>query len=232
MTNGSSIDRVALKKFAFELRKNQETYNSISNKTGIAKSTLNYWFRDFPPSKHQSKEACKERFLKIQKMGALANKVRREHEVSQIIANCNREVSDYQLSDTHVLKSMLSMLYWAEGAKSPNSCGIKFANTDPKLNLLFLTILRKCYQIKEERLRIQLHLHYYHRKKETRNFWSELLNIPTSQFHRLYVKKRSKTKKFRKNFMGICFIYYGDTDLKHEILNTAYAIQDIICKSP
>jgi len=121
------------------------------------------------------------------------------------------------------------MLYWAEGTKLPKNAQIEFANTDPRMAFLFITLLRKCYTLDEEKLKARLHLHHYHDIKKAEKFWSELLDIPLKQFYKVYIKPRSKTKKFRRNFMGICFIRYGNTDLKHRILNTAYAIQEKIC---
>ena len=120
------------------------------------------------------------------------------------------------------------MLYWAEGAKSGSE--VNFANTDPKLSLLFITLLRECFEIDEKRLRLRLHVHYYHKKKTVRKFWGELLNIPQDQFQKIYVKKRSKTKKFRQNFAGICFIRYGDVAIKDKIMQFAFAIADKIVK--
>ena len=121
------------------------------------------------------------------------------------------------------------MLYWSEGSKGKG--GISFVNTDPKLALLFLTLFRKCYLIDEDKLRARLYLHYYHKIKETRLFWSSLLNISESKFGKIHIKPRSKTKKFRQNFMGICSIRYYSEDLKNEILERAYFLADLINKN-
>ena len=91
---------------------------------------------------------------------------------------------------------------------------------------LFITLFRNCYHIKEKKLRVRLHLHHYHDIKRTQKFWSELLNIPIKQFGKIYIKKRSKTKKFRENFAGICFIRYHNENLRFEILEKAYSVAD------
>lgn len=224
------MDRQIIKNQAIKMRRSGKSYNEISKVTGVAKSTLNYWFKEFPPSKHQSPEEYAKRWKKIQQLGALANKRKREKEIEEIIRECQKEVKSYPLKNLQVRKAILSSLYWAEGAKSPASCGVRFANTDPELMLLFLTLLRSCYPINEKRLRVRLHLHYYHKIKATKLFWANLLNIPLNQFQKIYTKKRSISKRFRKNFMGICMVRYDDTNLKHKIMQTALGLQKIITK--
>ena len=100
--------------------------------------------------------------------------------------------------------------------------------TIPALSLLFVTLLRNAFALDEKKIRIKLYVHYYHKIKEVRTFWSKLLGVPESQFEKVYVKPRSKTRRFRKNFVGICFVKYGigAEALKQELLITARAIQE------
>lgn len=127
----------------------------------------------------------------------------------------------------NVNRALLSLLYWAEGMKFDGG-GVNFANTDPRLAYLFITLLRKCYVIDEKRLRLRLHVHHYHNIKRVRSFWSKQLDIPESQIGRVFVKKRSKTKRFRKNFMGICFVRYSNAEVQRSILAHGYALQNYL----
>ncbi|MEK7515349.1 MAG: hypothetical protein AAB555_00235, partial [Patescibacteria group bacterium] len=119
---------------------------------------------------------------------------------------------------------ILAMLYWAEGGKSERAGGLKFTNTDPALAKLYISLLRLAYQLDESRIRVRLHLHYYHRHREAVAFWSKLLDVPSSQFGKIYVKKRSVLKRFRKNFQGICFINYFDGAVRRELLSLGQQI--------
>ena|SRR3989344_3796561 len=83
---------------------------------------------------------------------------------------------------------------------------------------LFIELLRRSYLLDESKFRVRIHLHYYHEKKELTKFWSELLNIPVSQFAAPYLKPRSKKKRFRKNSKGICLLRYADSNIRREIL--------------
>lgn len=124
------------------------------------------------------------------------------------------------------------MLYWTEGSKSKNTRGTIFTNTDPNLMLLYITLLRKCYNIEENKFRIWLRIYYYHSIKKVKNFWSKLLNIPLNQFIKNSIKKRGKTKRFRKNFAGICSVRYLDSNIRKELMETGSSLQKIVINAP
>jgi hypothetical protein len=109
------------------------------------------------------------------------------------------------------------MLYWTEGSKGVRA-SLTFVNTDPLLIHLYIWLLRNCYAIQETRLRIRVHVGESHTHIEVINFWSGLLSVPKSQFGKIYVKKRSTQKKFRKNYRGICFVSYGNEAVRQELL--------------
>ncbi|MFA6519361.1 MAG: hypothetical protein WCT41_00855 [Candidatus Paceibacterota bacterium] len=129
-----------------------------------------------------------------------------------------KEAGRFPLSNILILKALLAMLYWAEGAKHEKVYGLVFVNTDSKLLSLYISLLRRIYPLDESRFRVRLHLHYYHKHREAIAFWSDLLQIPASQFGKIYVKKRSKSKRFRKNFQGICFVKYPANPAREELL--------------
>lgn len=168
-----------------------------------------------------------QHLAQVRILAIAANRKKREYELGKIKQKVSEEIKTYPIQDVRFLKSMLAALYWSGGGKY-NGSPINFANTDPKLSKLFISLLRKCYPIDENKFRVRLHLHYYHHPKQLKVFWSKLLNIPPDKFGKIYFKKRSKTKKFRKNFNGICFIKYYDTKLRQEIMELAYKLHDNI----
>ncbi len=114
-------------------------------------------------------------------------------------------------------KALLAMLYWAEGGKTDGA--MKFTNTDPELILMFVSLLRKYYEIDERRLRVGLLVHYYHNRSKTRQFWSEKLQIPEAQFWKIYLKPRSgKKKNYKRNFYGICNLHYSSSAIQRELI--------------
>ena len=75
-------------------------------------------------------------------------------------------------------------LYAGEGAKRDGS--VRFANTDPRMVLFFVTWLRRCFTVAEGRLRVRLYLHEGLDLEGAVQYWSELTGIPPSQFIKPY----------------------------------------------
>lgn len=210
------------------------SYSEIKKLLGIPKSTISTWFGKIlkrPISKH----VRREHFARIHELASIAlknkYKRKREEETQAIKINVEKELKHYPFENFGFYKTMLAMLYWAEGDKSEKVAGTKFANTDPYLTSLYITLFRKCYNINESKFRIRLYVHYYHSVKKVKNFWSKILNVPQNQFTKTYIKKRGRTKRFRKNFAGICFIYYGDSKIRKELLEIGRALQRKVTKN-
>ncbi|GEM_PF-125635 len=212
-----------IKEKAKELRLTGKSYGDITKELNIPKSTLSTWFKDIPKPNKLFFTDRKEWLKKIRLLAAVANKKKRQNRLD--ISN-NKVLQDintwknYKSIETQ--KIILAMLYWAEGSKGRGV--VVFANTDPKLSLLFITLLRNCFAIDESKLRIRIHLHDYHREKDVKKFWSNLLKVPESQFNKCYLKNRSKQNKFRRNIGGICFIKYNSVYLQENIMQYAHNI--------
>lgn len=220
---------------ARKMRSAGATYGEIGKQLGVAKSTLNTWLKDLPNLSHEYFTDRNSWMEKIRKLSNKAIKRKRSEQIKRIEENVRQEVATWSfLTSRETQKALLGVLYWAEGQKLPlRGAPVKFTNTDPKLALLFLTMLRRCFQIDESRLRVRLYLHWYHKIKKVRRFWSDLLGVDESQFAKIYIKQRSKTKRFRKNFVGICFIVYPSVDLRWQIVHTGYNVAErIVGKIP
>jgi len=212
-----------IKERARLLRQKGLSITKISLSIGVPRSSLHQWVSDLKRSKQITDKERLDNLRRIRPLATLALKQERQNRMARIKAEAIQEIDSYDLSDKNLLSAVLSAIYWAEGSKTRGS--MQFANTDPKLALLYITLLRKNYKIDERRIRIRLHLHHYHNIEECKIFWSSLLKVPLSQFGKIYIKERSKTKKFRENFMGICFVVYNDENLKNTILEKAFALE-------
>lgn len=199
-----------------------KTYPEIREKFPIPKSTLSTWFKNAGKKPDRTRQL---EHLKRVRLIAFATIHRRKEERVALAAEvAEKELKNLPATNKSVQKALLAMLYWAEGAKHKGVGGLKFVNTDPILAKLYISLLRSAYQLDENRIRIRLHLHYYHRHREAVAFWSKLLEVPSSQFGKIYVKKRSVLKRFRKNFQGICFISYFDGAVRRELLSLGQQI--------
>src|SRR3989338_4045072 len=210
------------------MRAKGQTYSEIRAVFPIAKSTLSLWLG----KKHAGVFDRKAQLAHLKRIRLLSAASLRKNrsERSDAAAKAGKKAAHSLVSDDMGLqKALLSMLYWAEGTKAESSYGIRFVNTDPRLALLFLTLLRSCFVIDESKLKIRLHLHQYHSKEEALSFWSHLLQVPEKQFWKPYIKGRNSNKRFRKNFAGICFIYHPDQLVREEILAMAYEVHAMLC---
>lgn len=214
-----------IKEKAFVLKNKGYSYSEIGKRLNLAKSTLSVWF-----NKEFGKTFDKNAQLKhLSRARILATKSIKEKSRKADDERADRTISEIKhlpFDDKALCKALIAMLYWAEGSKHEGAAGLKIVNTDPKLLHYFLINLRKSFDIDEEKFRVGLQIHYYHKSKEVKKFWSKLLCIPEEKFWKIIVKKRSVTKKFRKNFMGICSLYYGDGKIRKEILSLVDAIID------
>lgn len=209
-----------VKKRAEYLRKSGKSYSEITRELCIPKSTLSVWLGE----KYPNVFSRPEHLRKIRILAAAELRRRKLERISIANENGRHDASVVPIKNIAVLKSLIAMLYWAEGGKAERGAGVVFVNTDPELALLFLTLLRKCFKISESKIRIRLHVHHYHNKRKAMEFWSRLLSVPQEQFGKLHVKKRSVRKKFRQNFMGICFVIYHEARIRREIMALAREI--------
>lgn len=213
-----------IKDRAFSLRRLGKSYNEIVKITEIPKSTLSGWFGK-ELGMPFDKKAMNDHLSRIRPLAAkMKSKIRLEG-LEAVKKYAENEVSMYPVNLVSFQKSILAMLYWAEGSKHEKMSGLKFTNTDPKMIILFLSLLRKCYQIDETKFRVYLQLYYYHPIRKTKKYWANIMNLSEIQFRPVIMKKRSEKRIFRKNFMGICSFYYPSSDIRKEIMATGYAIQ-------
>lgn len=212
----------ATKKAVLALGARGLTYEQIREKYPVPKSTLSVWFTAARNGRVIDKSKQLEHLKRARLASALVKSEQRKQRLAAASSSASRIANTLPINRADVCKTMLAMLYWAEGGKQDGN--LKFTNTDPALARLFLTLMRMCYEIDESRLRVALQVHYYHRRGSVLEFWSSLLEIPESQFWKIYVKKRGVGKRFRKNFQGICNIHYSSSSIQRELLALGEAL--------
>jgi hypothetical protein len=116
-------------------------------------------------------------------------------------------------SEDEKLKMAGIMLYWAEGFKAASAPGIDFANSDPRMIVVFMAFLRTVCGIDETRLRIYLYCYANQKPFELIDFWSKLTGIPAGQFTKPYVRQDFQESKIGKMPHGLIHIRYHDKKL-------------------
>ena len=217
---------IIFKNKAISLRKNGKTYGEITkilNKP-IPKSTLSLWFKNITLSAKQKKRITKSVILKlaISRKKSLATNKKKRGDYLKSVENRIGHLR-HTIKNKDVAKIALAMLYLGEGTKKGSS--LIFGNSNPVIIKLFTKLLRYCYNINENKFRCTLQCRADQNIKDLEKFWSEITNIPLSQFYKAQIDPRTIGKPSKKlDYKGVCRIDYFSADLFNEIMKIAEII--------
>lgn len=178
-----------------EKRKLGASLRNLEREFHIPNTTISKWVRDIYSNDPNFKRARKEEEESKLKYKYLVNRLRITKTQARILA---------------------ALLYWCEGSKYPASDTLAFSNSDTSMVRTFLALLRKGFNITEEKLRVHLQLHTTHNLKESFNFWSGLLNVGADKFIKPTITSPTNSMK-RRNYQGTCTIRYYDVKLMLQI---------------
>lgn len=202
------------KSSAIKLRREHRSYNEISKKLGIPKSTLSGWFVDDNDSKTIKRElANKENpnvATRIKKFVERNKKRWRQwREDARIEA---RQVFAKVCDDRLFIAGL--MLYWAEGDNQEKT-PFRFTNTNPAMIALYAKFLRKILKIPNKTIRPTAILYPDLNEKECVNFWSKAARIPVTQFYKTqFIKGRHPKRRLSH---GICTMMCGNGQVKEKV---------------
>ena len=204
---------------ARKLRAEGWTYNEISAELGVSKSSVSLWCRDI----EVDEEVWSQRVRKNKNHGARKRSntlsLRREAEIEELRRAGRDQIG--RMSERDLLIAGTA-LYAGEGGKTPGA--VTFPNSDPRMLLFFVTWLREFFSIDESRLRVRLYLHQGLDVHAATEYWSQLLNIPTSQFTKPYRAVPDPSIRKTKHPMGCPRIDYSCTRTHRRILGLVDAL--------
>ena len=164
--------KLAEQQRARELRAEGHTLLEVATELGVSKSSVSLWVRDVEftprvkprrprsPNSLQRRKGSQIEELRVAGIDAIGH-----------------------LSERDLLVTGVA-LYAGEGGKTDGT--VAFANADPRMITLFLTWLRRFFEIDETRLRMRLYLHEGLDLEEAMAYWSAITRIPVSQFGKPY----------------------------------------------
>ena len=204
-------------KQAHLLREQGKSLKEIADMLGIAKSSASYWLTGHTNKGAFGTMTRQEWLAKMREKSLIVRRQRSKYRQIKRDEAAVEEVKSFEPT-LEAKKALLSVLYWAEGAKSGSKL-VNFANTDPLLIKLFIRLFRECYKLDETKFRLRLHLHKYHNEDDAKKFWSTLTQIPMGKIGKIYWKKEPNSgKRYRQNFKGICFLRYNSVELQRQII--------------
>jgi hypothetical protein len=107
------------------------------------------------------------------------------------------------------------MLYWGEGDSNLKNGHVGFTNTNHHMMRIYSAFLSKVCLVKPEAIKAQMILYPDLDEGRCLSFWSEVINVPATQFYKTqYIQGRHPTKRLSH---GICMIRFADRRLKEKI---------------
>jgi transcriptional regulator with XRE-family HTH domain len=185
---------------AKELRAQAWTLQEIATELGVAKSSVSCWVRgiEFTP-----KPRSDYRYgAHLRAPNRLQRRKAAEIEQMQMAGLATIG----QISDRDLLIAGVA-LYAGEGAKT-DGC-VKFANSDPRMILMFCEWLRRFFDVDESRLRVHLYLHQGLDLDAAQRFWADLTGIPPTQFIKPYRAVPDPSIRRTKHPMGCPAVAYS-----------------------
>lgn len=182
---------------ARHLRKRGASIKEIAKKLDVAKSSVSLWVRDIKLTINQANFLKHKGFLKEVVQKRIETRLKNENNKrGEITLKHKQRLAKFTVN-RDVLITTGVMLYWAEGGKSPSNKIFRFSNSDPLMVRVVLTFLRNICKIPENKLRGHIHLHPHLDPKVAEKFWSEVSEIPISQFHKTSQQYNKRSKNTR-----------------------------------
>jgi hypothetical protein len=210
--------RIDDKRRAIELRRSGKSYRSIENELGIAKSTLSGWLKDVHLTQAQSKRLHQnwlEGLERARKMASQVHVTTKKNSINMHKREAKETVNSMKI-DKNLLEIMLVGLYLGDGFKVNGRVGL--GNSNPRIVKLFLTLIRVLYTINEDKIRVQIFARMDQKETELIQYWSDLLTVPMTQFHKTQFDKRTAKSKTKSNYYGVCAVSVSNMELQRHIL--------------
>ena len=205
------------KELVKNLRKQGLSYKEILQRAPfhLAKSTISNWCKDIELTTEQKERLdrlFKNGSYKGRLLGSKTTQARRAKEIELIREKAKLEIP---LLTENEFKLAGLMLYWAEGNKK-NRVGI--SNSDPELIRFMMEWFRKICRIPNERFKPYLNIHSGQDEFQIKKFWSDIINLPISQFGKSYIKNEGTGHRKNILYNGTIKIEVCDKNLLYKIL--------------
>ena len=214
---------------AYKLRIQGRSYNEISARLKVPKSTLSAWF-----SALELPEEASARLKSRVHAGSLKGLMARNKNQTRWAesrAKESRTVGE-KLIGKLSLRDLLVIgagLYWAEGYKRPimrngkpvTSHRVSLTNSDPNLVCIFIRFLREICSVPDEKIKIWVRVFEHQDEAYILSFWQKTCRIPFSNFQKTLqtVSISSQGKKpYNSLPFGVVQISVNDTGLYHKIM--------------
>lgn len=202
---------------ARQLRAEAWTLADIAAELGVSKSSVSLWVRDvaFTPRPRRTGRRREPNKLQVAKAAEI-ERLRREGTERVGL-----------LSEREFLVAGLA-LYAGEGSKRDGE--VRFTNSDPAMMAFFALWLRQFFEIDEARLRMKLYLHEGLDLDAAIEFWSQITDVPRTQFHRPYRAVPDPSIRTAKHVNGCASLVYCSARVHRSVMGQVSAL--LTCSVP
>lgn len=210
-----------------ELRSKGCTYGEIVSilKIKIPKSSLSWIVRNVSLPPHYQQRIGKLNLTNLgrgRKIAKEINAIKRE-ELFARIKSINLPVSK-KIKDKETAKIALAMLCLGEASKynSKGNRSFYLGNSDPRIVVLFLKLLKYCYTFDLEKVRATVQCRADQNTDDLKKYWLKVTGIPERLFYPPLIDPRTVGKPTKKaNYRGVLRINYFDTKVQLELESLA-----------
>lgn len=181
---------ITIREKVFKLRKDGYSYNYISDKTGVSKSTLSGWLSGIP---YTPNKTIIERIGKARAASGYAKSKQKLESFKNAAKEAKKEIREITKRDLFMLGIGI---YIGEGAKTNDI--VRVINADPKIIKFAVKWFEQACGLSRNNFRIRLHLYPDNNIKECIKFWSNSSGVPINQFQRTYIDLRENKKMFKR----------------------------------
>lgn len=217
---------------ALELRRQGFSYREIREKLSqfkIPKNTLSGWVKasGITLSNFQLSEMRKRyhpMLRKSQLKGALWNSKQKDMRLQKAKVQAKQFVLNNNVLNRQRALLFFSGFYLGEGIKYDDD--VMFANSKPKIVIGMLALFRSIFHAYEAKFRVSIRGRVDQNITLLEEYWSNLTQIPRTQFQKTFLDPRTLNKPTYPGYMGVCAIYYHDARIQRFLLEVQNQLLD------
>ncbi|OGZ69515.1 MAG: hypothetical protein A3D44_03825 [Candidatus Staskawiczbacteria bacterium RIFCSPHIGHO2_02_FULL_42_22] len=203
------MKNLSIKEKAIYYRKKGYSYNMISSKIEVNKSTLSNWLSGIPFSPNA--ELIKRIGLAKLKSASFKHN-QKISEINEMRELAREELGTLTKRDLWLLGIGL---YLGEGTKAFEQ--IRFSNSNPEMIKVAMVWFREICKLKDENFSLAIHCYPDNNIEETLNYWSRVTGIHEKQFAKIYIDRRDnkstvKRKTLPYGTMHVCIRSCGEKE--------------------
>jgi len=186
----NTMKDLALKEKAIQLRKDGYSYSLISQKLALPKATLSDWLSKVS---YRPNQATLNRITNARQASVKAKNKQKSESLKLSGIEAKSDVGNITKRDLFMLGVGL---YIGEGSKTADI--VRISNSDPAIIRLAVRWFKTVCDAETQNFILRLHLYPDNNETLCIKFWSKATGIPTSQFQKTSIDRRSNKKTDRR----------------------------------